>query len=60
MARQEPDRFDALEKAGFRVERYGSIQHCILQRQGGHYMDIGACEKVAKGFVSFGVRWPYS
>lgn len=37
MARKSPERFDALEKAGFKTERYGSITHHLYNRMGGHY-----------------------
>ncbi|OAP65007.1 hypothetical protein AYL99_00979 [Fonsecaea erecta] len=40
MAAKEPERFDALERAGFRVERYGDIMWHICEKMGGHYMDI--------------------
>ena len=52
-ARQEPERFDALEKAGFKTERYGSLTHHLYNRMGGHYMDVGASAKIAKGLVNF-------
>lgn len=52
MARAEPDRFDALEKAGFKVIRYGDIIYQLFERFGGHYMDVGASAKIAKGLVS--------
>jgi hypothetical protein len=52
MARKEPERFDALERAGFLTERYGSMSHHLYNRWGGHYMDIGASAKIAKGLVS--------
>lgn len=51
MASQEPERFDALERAGFKTERYGNIQEHILVRLGGHYMDVGASKMVADGLV---------
>ena len=51
MAKAEPERFDALEKAGFKVIRYGDIIYQIFDRFGGHYMDVGASEKIAKGLV---------
>ncbi|KAL9079810.1 MAG: hypothetical protein Q9157_001319 [Trypethelium eluteriae] len=50
-ARREPERFDALEKAGFKVERYGDIMFNLYERSGGHYMDVGASEKIARGFI---------
>jgi hypothetical protein len=50
-AAQEPARFDALERAGFKVERYGSIIYHIYERLGGHYMDVGASAKIAHGLI---------
>lgn len=52
MAKKESDRFDALEKAGFLLIRYGDIIHQLYERFGGHYMDVGASAKIAKGLVS--------
>ena len=52
-ARKEPERFDALEEAGFRTERYGSMTHHLFNRLGGHYLDVGASAKIARGLVSF-------
>lgn len=52
LARKNPERFDALEKAGFKVDRYGSIMHHIANRMGGHYMDVGVSKKIANGEVS--------
>ena len=51
MARAEPERFDALEKAGFKTVRYGDIIYQVFDRFGGHYMDVGASAKIAKGLV---------
>lgn len=48
----EPERFDALEKAGFKVERYGNLANNIYNRYGGHYVDVGASRKIANGLVS--------
>ncbi|ORY17305.1 putative flavin-containing monooxygenase [Clohesyomyces aquaticus] len=50
-ARAEPARFDALEAAGFKLERYGDITHYISERMGGHYMDVGASKKIADGSI---------
>jgi cation diffusion facilitator CzcD-associated flavoprotein CzcO len=52
MAAQESERFDALERAGFRVERFGDIMYHICEKLGGHYMDVGCSDKIAKGLVS--------
>lgn len=51
MARAEPERFDALEKAGFKTVRYGDIIYQVFDRFGGHYMDVGASAKIANGLV---------
>ncbi|CZR66219.1 related to flavin-containing monooxygenase [Phialocephala subalpina] len=51
MASKEPERFDALERVGFKVERYGNIQDHIVNRLGGHYMDVGASKKIAEGLI---------
>lgn len=52
MAQNDPERFDALEKAGFKTERYGDIIFQICERFGGHYMDVGASAKISKGAAS--------
>ncbi|KIW63602.1 hypothetical protein PV04_08589 [Phialophora macrospora] len=50
-AAKEPERFDALEKVGFRVERYGDIMWHICEKLGGHYMDVGCSDLIAKGKI---------
>ncbi|KAH7319169.1 dimethylaniline monooxygenase (N-oxide forming) [Rhexocercosporidium sp. MPI-PUGE-AT-0058] len=50
-ARREPERFDALERAGFKLDRWGSIQHCLYARGGGHYIDVGGSKMVADGLI---------
>lgn len=50
-ARQEPERFDALEKAGFLLDRDGDMIYQIFERFGGHYMDVGASKKISSGMV---------
>ncbi|OGM49640.1 hypothetical protein ABOM_001850 [Aspergillus bombycis] len=50
-AQQEPERFDALERAGFRTIRYGDIVYQLFERFGGHYMDVGCSEKIARGLI---------
>lgn len=47
----DPERFDALERAGFKTERYGDIAFQVNEKLGGHYMDVGASAKIAKGLV---------
>jgi hypothetical protein len=51
-AAQEPERFDALERAGFLLDRDGDMIYQIFQRFGGHYMDVGASQKISSGLVS--------
>ncbi|RAK97273.1 flavin-containing monooxygenase [Aspergillus ibericus CBS 121593] len=48
---QNPERFDALERAGFRVDRDGEVVAHVTERYGGHYMDVGNCANIAKGMV---------
>ena len=48
----EAERFDALERAGFRVERYGDLWKLLSDRLGGHYMDVGCSKKISEGLVS--------
>jgi hypothetical protein len=50
--RNDPERFDALERAGFKLDRYGDLMYCMYERFGGHYMDVGASGKIARGQVS--------
>ena len=51
MAAKQPERFDALTKVGYGVERNGDIMWHITERMGGHYMDMGSCEKIARGEI---------
>ncbi|KAK4945320.1 hypothetical protein LTR10_015479 [Elasticomyces elasticus] len=51
MARAEPERWEALERAGFRVDPYGDIQEAINIRLGGHYIDVGTSAKISKGLI---------
>ncbi|KAK4508174.1 hypothetical protein PRZ48_001912 [Zasmidium cellare] len=48
---QEQDRFDALERAGFRVDRKTSMFDNIFNRFGGYYIDVGASSLIARGEV---------
>jgi hypothetical protein len=50
-ADKDPEPFDALERAGFKCERYGDLHHFLLERLGGHYLDIGCSAKIAQGLV---------
>ncbi|KAH8800359.1 dimethylaniline monooxygenase (N-oxide forming) [Xylogone sp. PMI_703] len=51
MAQKESKRYDALERAGFNVERYGDIVQTIYERGGGHYMDVGTSAKISQGLI---------
>lgn len=51
--RADPERFDALERVGFKVDRFGDFFRHVNERQGGHYVDVGASAKIAQGLV----RW---
>lgn len=46
-----PDRFDALEAAGFKLDRWGDIYNNLYVRFGGHYVDIGCSARIAKGEI---------
>ena len=50
--RRDSERFEALEKAGFRVDIFGDPYWHIVERLGGHYMDVGASAKICQGLVS--------
>ncbi len=49
----EPERFNALEKVGFRISRDGLLAEHIFERFGGHYVDVGASAKISNGVVRF-------
>lgn len=46
-----PGRFDALEKAGFKLDRKGDIYNNLYARFGGHYVDVGTSDRIAKGQI---------
>jgi hypothetical protein len=50
--RNDSERFDALERAGFKLDRFGDLMYCMYERFGGHYMDVGGSGKIARGQVS--------
>ncbi|KAF2172167.1 hypothetical protein M409DRAFT_17407 [Zasmidium cellare ATCC 36951] len=47
----EQERFDALERAGFRVDRKTPMFDNIFNRFGGYYIDVGASSLIARGEV---------
>lgn len=44
-------RFDALEHAGFKVDRPGDLISNLNERFGGYYFDFGACAKIEDGHI---------
>lgn len=52
LAQAEPQRWEGLERAGFKVDPYGDIQYHISVRLGGHYIDVGTSKKISEGQVS--------
>ncbi|KAK6440247.1 hypothetical protein LTR95_003530 [Oleoguttula sp. CCFEE 5521] len=57
--RANPDRFDQLENAGFKLDRFGDLYTNIFTRFSGHYIDTGASTRIADGeiqMVSTSVR----
>ena len=47
----EPERFDALERVGFKVNRYSDLFVFLCEHMGGHYLDVGCSAKIAAGLV---------
>jgi hypothetical protein len=54
----DPERFDALERAGFKTDRYGDLMWNLYERSGGHYLDVGTSAKIANGLVYY-YYYPY-
>ncbi|KAH8798538.1 putative flavin-containing monooxygenase [Xylogone sp. PMI_703] len=50
-ARADPERFEALQRVGFQVNVFGDPYWHLLERLGGHYMDVGASAKIAEGII---------
>jgi hypothetical protein len=48
----QPERFAALDRAGFKLDRGLDLWKCLTKRNGGHYMDVGGSAKIASGSVS--------
>lgn len=47
----EKERFDALERVGFRVDREASLNDLLTFRGGGYYIDVGTSARVAGGKI---------
>ncbi|KAK4554762.1 hypothetical protein LTR86_008264 [Recurvomyces mirabilis] len=44
-------RFDRLEEAGFKLDRFGDVYDNLYVRFGGHYIDIGGSKRIADGEI---------
>lgn len=51
MASEEPERFDSLERRGFKVDRDMDLYQCLYERFGGHYLDVGVSTKISQGLI---------
>jgi cation diffusion facilitator CzcD-associated flavoprotein CzcO len=51
LATEQPEQFDALERAGFRTEPVPNVLKIMLERQGGHYLDMGGSQMVIDGAI---------
>jgi len=51
LAAKDSKCFDALERAGFRVERFGDLWKLVSETRGRHYMNVGCSAKIAAGLV---------
>ena len=47
----EKERFDALDRAGFRVDREAVLVDLVLLRGGGYYIDVGTSARIANGEI---------
>lgn len=56
-ARMFPSHFEGLQKAGFRVDVFGDPVYHLVERLGGHYIDVGVSAKIADGKVSRQPPW---
>jgi hypothetical protein len=45
------DRYDPLERANFKVDRKPDLMRFLNERRGGHYVDIGATDKIICGQI---------
>jgi hypothetical protein len=50
-ASEESERFDSLQRRGFKVERNMDLYHCLYERFGGHYLDVGVSKKISAGLI---------
>ena len=48
----EPERYNSLERVGFRLDREGDMPSYLFGRFGGYALDVGTSAKISKGLVS--------
>ncbi|KAM5346055.1 hypothetical protein ACJ41O_009060 [Fusarium nematophilum] len=51
LATEEPEQFDSLEQAGFKVVRVPNPLKIMFERQGSHYLDVGGSQKIIDGEI---------
>lgn len=51
LTEDDSEHFDALECAGFKVDRPGDLIGNLNERFGGYYFDFGACAKIEDGTI---------
>ncbi|KAM3416797.1 hypothetical protein BST61_g8388 [Cercospora zeina] len=51
LIKRNPKRFDDLENAGFCLERFGDLLTNLAFRFGGHYIDVGSCQRIVDGAI---------
>lgn len=47
----EQERFDALERVGFRVDRKAVLNDWVVLRGGGYYIDVGTSARIVNGEI---------
>ena len=52
LAATRPEFYEGLEKAGFKVDHEVKLLSTLVERSGGHYIDMGASGLIAAGKVS--------
>ena len=48
LAASDLERYEALERVGFRVTQFGDLVYNLSVRHGGHYMDVGCSDPISK------------
>jgi hypothetical protein len=60
MAARDSEFFDALERVGFKVDRFGDLIYHLYHLFGGHYQDVGTSKKIADGLVRNSPLFPFT